>query len=106
MAGALPSAGGLAWLSRFSAGGTYWGSVFGGADLATLGMGLGVTPLAFAATAGVAPSEAGLASGFLNTSRQVGASVALAVLATVAADRTRALVLAQGPPPTSPCTRP
>ena len=90
--GALMSAAGLAWLSRAGAGGSYLGSVFGGADLATLGMALGITPLAFAATSGVAPNEAGLASGVLNTSRQVGASVALAAFATLAADRTRSLL--------------
>jgi hypothetical protein len=97
VAGALLSSVGLAWLSRIDANGTYWGSVFGGADLATLGMGLAITPLAFAATSGVAPTEAGLASGVLNTSRQVGASTALAVLATAAANKTKGL-LATGPP--------
>jgi len=94
--GAVMSAAGLAWLSRAGPTGSYWGSVFGGADLATLGMGLAITPLAFAATAGVARTEAGLASGVLNTSRQVGASAFLAVLATIAADRTRALRAAGG----------
>ena len=69
--------------------------MFGGADLATFGMGLAITPLAFAATAGVAPTHAGLASGVLNTSRQIGASIALAALATIAADRTQSL-LARG----------
>ncbi len=97
VAGAFMSAGGLAWLSRAGPGGSYWGSVFGGADLATLGMGLAITPLAFAATAGVARTEAGLASGVLNTSRQVGASTALAALATLAANRTHALLVAGGP---------
>ena len=92
VSGALMSAAGLAWLSRAGAGGSYLGSVFGGADLATLGMGLAITPLAFAATAGVAPNEAGLASGVLNTSRQVGASVALAAFATLAAQRTHSLL--------------
>jgi EmrB/QacA subfamily drug resistance transporter len=96
VAGALMSAAGLAWLSRAGPVGSYWGSVFGGADLATLGMGFAMTPLAFAATAGVAPAQAGLASGVLNTSRQVGASTALAVLATIAANRTHALLAAAG----------
>jgi EmrB/QacA subfamily drug resistance transporter len=97
--GALLSSVGLAWLSRIDANGTYWGSVFGGADLATLGMGLAITPLAFAATSGVAPTEAGLASGVLNTSRQVGASTALAVLATAAANHTKALLATGSPTP-------
>jgi hypothetical protein len=89
----------LEWLSRAGPHGSYWGSVFGGATLATFGMGLAITPLAFAATAGVAPAQAGLASGVLNTSRQIGASVALAVLATIAADRTQSLLAsaARGP---------
>jgi MFS family permease len=97
--GILLSASGLEWLSRAGPHGSYWGSVFGGATLATFGMGLAITPLAFAATSGVAPAQAGLASGVLNTSRQIGASVALAVLATIAADRTKSLLgpAAHGP---------
>ncbi|MGA8681089.1 MAG: MFS transporter [Acidimicrobiales bacterium] len=59
--------------------------------LITLGLGLSFTPLAYAATAGVPPNEAGLASGIVNTSRQIGGAVGLAVLATVATSRTHAL---------------
>jgi hypothetical protein len=94
--GILASASGLEWLSHAGPTGSYWGSVFGGADLATFGMGLALTPLAFAATAGVPQSEAGLASGVLNTSRQIGASVALAALATIAADRTHSFLHSGG----------
>jgi hypothetical protein len=49
-------------------------------------MGLLFAPLATAATAGVDRADAGLASGILNTARQVGGSLALAILATVATD--------------------
>jgi EmrB/QacA subfamily drug resistance transporter len=94
LVGVLMSASGLEWLSRAGPMGSYWGSVFGGSTLATFGMGLAITPLAFAATAGVAQSQAGLASGVLNTSRQIGASVALAALATIAADRTQSILAA------------
>src|SRR5580704_2860076 len=87
---------GLAWLSRITPTGTYAGDVLGGSVLATLGMGLSFTPLAFAATAGVAREEAGLASGLLNTSRQVGGSIALAALATLAAARTAAVLRGDG----------
>jgi EmrB/QacA subfamily drug resistance transporter len=88
--GVLLAVVGLAWLSRVSPTGTYVGDVLGGSVLATLGMGLSFTSLAFAATSGVAREEAGLASGMLNTSRQVGGSIGLAALATIAADRTAA----------------
>jgi EmrB/QacA subfamily drug resistance transporter len=91
LVGVLLAVVGLAWLSRISPTGTYVGDVLGGSVLATLGMGFSFTPLAFAATSGVARQEAGLASGMLNTSRQVGGSIGLAALATVAADRTAAV---------------
>jgi EmrB/QacA subfamily drug resistance transporter len=66
----------------------YWSGFFLPSVLITLGLGLSFTPLAFTATAGVAPNEAGLASGLLNTSRQIGGSVGLAALATIATMRT------------------
>lgn len=92
LAGVLVATVGLAWLSHVSATGSYVTDVLGGSVLATFGMGLAMTPMAFSATAGVPREEAGLASGLLNTSRQVGGSIALAVLATTAAARTSALL--------------
>jgi len=49
-----------------------------------------------AATSKVDRADAGLASGVLNTSRQVGGSLALAALATVATDRTASLIHSVG----------
>ncbi len=94
------SALGFAGLTQLSASSTYLGGVLGPTLLISFGMGLSFTPLATAATAGVHWSQAGIASGVLNTSRQVGGSIGLAALATVATDRTIHLlghpVIAQG----------
>ena len=83
--GTLVAGGGLAWLSQISTGSTFVTDLLGPYVLIGLGMGLAVTPIAVAGTAGVPREEAGLASGLLNTSRTVGASVGLAALATLAA---------------------
>jgi EmrB/QacA subfamily drug resistance transporter len=92
MAGALCTAAGLYWLSFIRAGDSYWTGASGGGILATFGMGLAFTPIALSATGGVAPREAGLASGLVNSSRQIGASLGLAILSTVAATRIAALL--------------
>jgi EmrB/QacA subfamily drug resistance transporter len=96
LAGTLLAAGGFAWLSAIDPHGSYWAHVFGPGCLISLALGLLFTPLAAAATAGVPYTEAGLASGVLNTSRQIGGSLGLAVLATIATDRSRALVASGG----------
>jgi MFS family permease len=67
---------------------TFLSGLFGPYVLIGLGMGLAVTPIAVAGTSGVPREDAGLASGLLNTSRTVGASIGLAALATLAATRT------------------
>ena len=71
---------------------TFVADLLGPYVLIGLGMGLAVTPIAVAGTAGVPREESGLASGLLNTSRTVGASIGLAALATIAASRTSGLL--------------
>jgi EmrB/QacA subfamily drug resistance transporter len=77
-------------LSRISASSSYFPEVIGPGALCAFAMGILFTPLAMAATAGVDRSQSGLASGILNTSRQVGGSLGLAVLATLAASASTA----------------
>lgn len=89
--GTLLAAVGFAWLSRIVPDASYWVRVFGPGCIIALALGVLFTPLAAAATAGVPHHQAGLASGVLNTSRQVGGSLGLAILATVATDRSAAL---------------
>ncbi|CAI7980686.1 MFS transporter, DHA2 family, methylenomycin A resistance protein [Frankia sp. Hr75.2] len=74
----------VCWLSALSAHGSYWSEVFGPLTLLGFGMGINMVAVTTAATAGVPPQLAGLASGLLNTARQIGAAVGLAVLAIVA----------------------
>jgi EmrB/QacA subfamily drug resistance transporter len=91
LAGTVLACGGFAWLSHIQAHSSYWTHVLGPGCMISLALGLLFTPLASAGTSGVHFSEAGLASGVLNTSRQMGGSVGLAALATIAIDRTHAV---------------
>jgi EmrB/QacA subfamily drug resistance transporter len=93
IAGMLMIAGALVWFSRVHApGGSYLGDVLGPSVLAALGLGFAFVPVTIAAVTGVAPHEAGLASGLINTAQQVGGALGLAILATVANSRTQSLL--------------
>lgn len=88
VAGPLLSAAGLFLISRVGAFSGYWEAIFLPSVAVTLGGGLSFAPVAVAATSGIRPQEAGLASGLVNTSRQVGGALGLAGLASVATWRT------------------
>ncbi len=75
---------GLFWLSTLGAGGSYLSHVLGPLVLIGFGLGMSFVPMTLSATAGVPVHEAGLASGLINTTRQVGGALGLAVMATVA----------------------
>jgi hypothetical protein len=65
--------------------GTFLGSILGPSMVASIGAGLCFVPLGTAATSGVAASEAGMAGGLINSSRQIGGSIGLAALVTLSA---------------------
>ncbi len=88
VAGGLLTATGFAWFGLISPTGTFTTDVLGPSIVASVGFGLCLGPVVSTATGGVAPHEAGTASGLLNSSRQIGASLGLAALGTAAHDRT------------------
>jgi EmrB/QacA subfamily drug resistance transporter len=79
---------GLFWVSHIPVDGTFWGNVAPGMILLGLGMGATFVSVTIAATSGVPHHEAGLASGLLNTSQQIGGALGLAVLAGIATSST------------------
>jgi len=80
--------------------GSYLGILFGLAPMA-IGMGCTFVPLTLVATTGIEPEDAGLASGLFNTSQQIGGALGLAILSTLANDRTSSFLTGLGHAPSS-----
>ena len=73
---------------RQSQDGSYLTDVLPGLVPISIGMGLTFVPVTLLATSNVGAEDAGLASGLFNTSQQVGGALGLAILSTIAVDRT------------------
>jgi EmrB/QacA subfamily drug resistance transporter len=97
IAGPLFSALGLILLAQIAATTPYFPGVVIPSVLITLGLGLSFPAVTLAATAGVRREESGLASGLINTMRQVGGALGLAILATISTQRTHDLLVALHP---------
>ena len=83
-AGLALSTGGLVWYAQIPVHGTYAKDLLPGYLLVGFGLALSFIPVSIAALAGVGPRDAGLASGLLNTSQQVGGAIGVAVASSVA----------------------
>jgi predicted MFS family arabinose efflux permease len=83
--------------ARLSAAGHFTASLLPGFVLVAAALGLAFVGDVIASTAGVTPADAGLASGLINASQQIGGAVGLAVTTTVAAARTASLLRARHP---------
>jgi EmrB/QacA subfamily drug resistance transporter len=90
-AGLLVAALGLVLFARAPVGGNYVVDVLPAMILLGVGAGIAFNPILLAAMSDVAPEEAGLASGFVNTAFMMGGALGLAVLASIAASRTDSL---------------
>ncbi len=88
LVGMPTAAAGLVLLSRAPVDGTYLANVLPGILVIGFGLGFTFVPMTLIATTNVAADDAGLASGLLNTSQQVGGALGLAILSTIAANRT------------------
>jgi hypothetical protein len=85
-------AAGLIWFGQVSVGGGYVSDILGPSILSAIGLGLAFVSMTVAAVSGVEGHEAGLASGLINTSQQVGGALGLAILAAIANSKTDALL--------------
>ncbi|MDX6511536.1 MAG: hypothetical protein QOE36_1040 [Gaiellaceae bacterium] len=86
--GMIVASAGMLLLTQLPVHGTYLTNVLPSLLLTSLGMGAVFMPLTLVATTGLEDSDQGLASGLFNTSQQIGGALGLAILSTIAANKT------------------
>ena len=91
-AGMAAIGGALLWVAQAPVEGHFWATLSGPFFLAGLGTAFSFIPVSIAGLAGVKEREAGLASGLLNTSQQLGGAIGVAIASTVAASHFKTLV--------------
>lgn len=83
--------GGLLWMTQ-AGHGSYWSSLFGPFFVTGVGTAFAFIPISIAALARVEEHEAGLASGLINTSQQLGGALGVAVSSTLVSAHLKTLV--------------
>jgi EmrB/QacA subfamily drug resistance transporter len=94
--GALLAATGMFWLSAVTVHASYFANILGPLVVLAIGLGMAFVSTSVTAISGVQPNESGLASALLNVGRQLGGSLGIAIMGTVATTVTRNQ-LAAGP---------
>src|SRR5258708_3639678 len=90
-AGMAMIGGGVLWATQVPVHGHFWASLAGPFFITGMGTAFAFIPVSIAALAGVAEHEAGLASGLITTSQQLGGAIGVAVASTIAASRVTTL---------------
>jgi len=80
---------GLVYFTQVSVGGSYLADLLPGFLLIAVGLGFSFVPISIAALAGVEAAEAGLASGLINTSQQIGGALGIAALSAISTSTTK-----------------
>jgi EmrB/QacA subfamily drug resistance transporter len=101
VAGLALLTGAMIWYSQVPVHGSYVPDLLPGYLMVGVGIALAYVPVSIASLAGVAEREAGLASGLINTSQQIGGAVGVAVASTVFTSRFNTLVHDGKPLPTA-----
>lgn len=99
VAGITLAAIGMVVLTQLPVHGSYLADLLPGLVPLSIGMGLTFVPITLLGTGGVSADDAGLASGLFNTAQQVGGSLGLAILSTLAASQTTSVLSSSGPGP-------
>ena len=94
--GMVLASGGLVYFTQISPQGTYVGTLFP-VLLAGVGLGLSFVPVTIGAVSGVVSDQAGVASGLITTTQQIGGALGVAVLSTIAISATTRFATSHGP---------
>jgi hypothetical protein len=84
--------GGILWATRIPSHGSFWSDLAGPFFVTGVGTAFSFIPVSIGALTGVVERDAGVASGLLNTSQQLGGAIGVAVASSIAATRFRTLV--------------
>jgi EmrB/QacA subfamily drug resistance transporter len=84
--------GGILWATQIPSDGNFWHDLAGPFFVAGVGTAFAFIPVSIGALAGVREHDAGVASGLLNTSQQLGGAIGVAIASSIAASRFHTLV--------------